>query len=64
MGKTVLFVEANNGTASCVTCNESVAVLQEDNLCRHYTVAQSRGIAKSSKIFNPNKIQTFEHVLN
>ena len=34
-----IFVEANYGTASCVVCNKSVAVLKMHNFCRHNTVA-------------------------
>ena len=36
MGRTVFFAEANNGLASCVISNKSVAVLKEYNLRRHY----------------------------
>ena len=35
-GKIVFFVEANNGTASRMICNKSVAVLNERSLCPHY----------------------------
>ena len=28
-GKTVFSVEANNGTAGCLICNESVGILNE-----------------------------------
>ena len=62
-GKNSIFVEVNNGTATCVTCNKSVAILKKYNLCRHNTVAQSGGIIKSSTTFNPKK-QAFKRVLD
>ena len=45
-GKNSIFVEANDGTASCLICNESVDVLKECNLRRHY---KTKHLPKYSK---------------
>ena len=34
-GEKYFFVEADNHTAHCLTCSESIAVLKEYNLRRH-----------------------------
>ena len=35
-GEKYFFVEADNHTANCLICGESIAVLKEHNLRRHY----------------------------
>ena len=43
-GETYFFVEADNHTANCLICSESIAVLKEYNLRCHYDTKHQSNI--------------------
>ena len=57
MGRKIFFVKANNGAASCMICDESVAVLKEYNLCRHY---ETKHLLKYLKFIGKLQTEKFQ----
>ncbi|XP_076335740.1 general transcription factor II-I repeat domain-containing protein 2-like [Tachypleus tridentatus] len=56
------FVETKNQKATCVTCTESVAVLKEYNLRRHYETKHLSTYLKFSEKFRSEKFESMKRV--
>ena len=57
------FVEADNHTANCLTCSESIAVLKEYNLRRHYETKHQSKYSKLSDKLRTEKFQSMKRNL-
>ncbi|CAI9722391.1 Hypothetical predicted protein [Octopus vulgaris] len=57
MGRKALFVETNDRNASCLICNESVAVMKECNIRRHY---EAQHLSTHSKYSGKLRSEKFE----
>ena len=59
-GETYFFVEANNHTANCLICSESIAVFKEYNLRRHYEAKHQSKYLKLSDKLRTEKFQSMK----
>ena len=57
------FVEADNHTANCLICSESIAVLKEYNLRRHYETNHQSKYSKLSDKLHTEKFQSIKRNL-
>uniref|UniRef100_A0A0L8FTS6 SPIN-DOC-like zinc-finger domain-containing protein n=1 Tax=Octopus bimaculoides TaxID=37653 RepID=A0A0L8FTS6_OCTBM len=58
-GEKYFFVETNNQKASCLICNESVAVMKEYNIRRHY---EAKHLSTHSKYSGKLQSEKFESI--
>ena len=62
-GGKYFFVEADNHTANCLICGESIAVLKEYNLRRHYETKHQSKYSKLSDKLRTEKFQSMKRNL-